>query len=129
MPIVDELRHLDRIKGNFMISETEYLSPIILFEKGKVASQIVYSNLAQIVEQQQYFFDTLWSKAIPAKDRIYELEYGVGSPFIETIRDPVEVQTIGFNHIRSATDEILIIFSTADAFYRQLAVAGAMQEF
>jgi two-component system sensor histidine kinase VicK len=125
--IVDELRHLDGIKGNFMISETEYLSPIILFEKGKVASQIVYSNLAQIVEQQQYFFDTLWNKAIPAKDRIYELEHGIESSFIETIRDPVEVQMIAFNLIRSATDEILIIFSTANAFYRQMVVAGVVQ--
>ena len=125
--IVDELRHLDRIKGNFMISETEYLSPIILFEKGKVASQIIYSNLKEIVEQQQYFFDTLWSKAILAKDRIYDLEHGVESPFIETIRDPVKVQTIGFNHVQSATEEILIIFSTANAFHRQLVVAGGMR--
>jgi hypothetical protein len=35
MTIVDELRHLQGIKGNFMLSETEYLSPIILLEKGK----------------------------------------------------------------------------------------------
>jgi len=28
--IVDELRHLDGIKGNFMISEEEYLAPVIL---------------------------------------------------------------------------------------------------
>jgi signal transduction histidine kinase len=111
-----------------MLSETEYLSPIILFEKGKVASQIVYSNLEQIVEQQQYFFDNIWSKAMPAKDRIYDLEHGVEkSPFIETIRDPVEVQMIGFNCIQSATEEILIIFSTANAFYRQIIVAGVMQ--
>ena len=35
-----------------MLSETEYLrSPIILFQKGKIASQILYSNLAQIVQQ------------------------------------------------------------------------------
>ena len=130
MTLVDELRHLDGIKGNFMLSETEYLSPIILFEKGKVASQILYSNLAQIVEQQQYFFDTLWSKAIPAKDRIYELEHGVEeSPFIETIRDPVEIQTTAFNHIQSAVEEILTIFSTANAFYRQIVVAGGMQLF
>jgi two-component system, OmpR family, sensor histidine kinase VicK len=85
MTIVDELRHLDRIKGNFMLSETEYLSPVVLFEKGKVASQIIRSTLKEIVEQQQYFFDTLWSKAIPAEDRISELEHGVESPFIETI--------------------------------------------
>jgi len=130
MTLVDELRHLEGIKGNFMLSETEYLSPIILFEKGKVASQILYSNLAQIVQQQQYFFDTLWSKAIPAKDRIYELEHGVEeSPFIETIRDPVEIQMTAFNHIQSAVEEILTIFSTANAFYRQIVVAGGMQLF
>jgi two-component system, OmpR family, sensor histidine kinase VicK len=48
MTLIDDLRHLEGIKGNFMLSETEYLSPIILFEKGKVASQIVYSNLVQL---------------------------------------------------------------------------------
>jgi two-component system, OmpR family, sensor histidine kinase VicK len=127
MSIVDELRHVEGIKGNFMLSETEYVSPVILFEKGKVAPQIVYSNLAQIVEQQQYFFDTLWSKAIPAKDRIYELEYGIESPFIETIRDPIEAQMIGFNCMQSAREEILVMFSTANAFYRQLVVAGGMR--
>jgi two-component system, OmpR family, sensor histidine kinase VicK len=130
MTLVDELRHLEGIKGNFMLSESEYLSPIILFEKGKIASQIVYSNLVQIVEQQQYFFDTLWSKAIPAKDRIYELENGIEeSPFIETIRDPVEVQMTAFNHIQSAVEEILTIFSTANAFYRQIVIAGGMKLF
>src|ERR671932_2678041 len=56
MILVDELRHLDGIKGNFMVSETEYLSPIILFEKGKIASQIVYSNQKEIVDQHQYIF-------------------------------------------------------------------------
>jgi hypothetical protein len=36
---------------------------------------------------------------------------------------------IGFTVIQSAMEEILIILSTANAFYGQLAVAGAMQEF
>jgi two-component system, OmpR family, sensor histidine kinase VicK len=27
MAIVDEVRHLDGIKGNFMVSEIEYLAP------------------------------------------------------------------------------------------------------
>jgi two-component system, OmpR family, sensor histidine kinase VicK len=57
--IVDELRHLDGIKGNFMISELEYLVPIVPFEKRKVASQIIYSNVKEIVDQHQYMFDTL----------------------------------------------------------------------
>src|SRR5215467_1881611 len=74
--IVDDLRHLDGMKGNFMISESEYLAPIIL-EKGKIASQLIYSNVRQIVEQQQYMFETLWSKAIPSEQRIREIEEGV----------------------------------------------------
>jgi two-component system, OmpR family, sensor histidine kinase VicK len=75
--IVDEMRHLDGIKGNFMISESEYLAPLILFEKGKTASQIIYSNQKQVVEQHQYVFDTLWNKALLAQQRIKNLEGGI----------------------------------------------------
>jgi signal transduction histidine kinase len=77
MTIVDELRHLEGIKGNFMLSETEYIAPIILFEKGKIASQIIYSNQKEIVDQHQYMFDTLWNKAVSAEQRIKEIEDGV----------------------------------------------------
>src|SRR5207248_1932295 len=31
----------------------------------------------EIVEQQQYIFETLWSKAIPSEQRIREIEDGV----------------------------------------------------
>ena len=77
MSIVNELRHLDGIKGNFMISESEYLAPVVLFEKGKVASQLIHSNVKELVEQQQYVFDSFWSRAIPAKQRITEIEEGI----------------------------------------------------
>ena len=43
--MVDELRHLDGIKGNFYISETEYIAPARFHKKGKPASQIIYSNV------------------------------------------------------------------------------------
>ena len=77
MTIVDELRHLDGIRGNFMVSETEYRAPVILFEKGKIASQIICSNVKEIVDQHQYMFDTLWNKAISAQQRIKEIEEGI----------------------------------------------------
>ncbi|HKG71581.1 MAG TPA: HAMP domain-containing sensor histidine kinase, partial [Nitrososphaeraceae archaeon] len=47
---------------------------------------------------------------------------------IETIRDPVEIQMLGFELIKSAAYEILVIFSTANAFHRQER-AGAMELF
>jgi two-component system, OmpR family, sensor histidine kinase VicK len=75
--IVDELRHLDGIKGNFMLSESEYLAPVVLFEKGKIAPQIIYSNIKELVEQQQYVFDSFWNRAISAQQKIREIEEGV----------------------------------------------------
>ena len=59
--MVSELRHLDGIKGNFYISETEYIAPTSLHEEGKPASQIIYSNVKEIVEhQRQIVFDSFW---------------------------------------------------------------------
>ena len=69
MSIVDELRHLDGIKGNFMVSEKEYLAPMISYRKGEIASNIIYSNIREVIEHQQYIFDTFWSKAIPAEQK------------------------------------------------------------
>src|SRR6266487_2901161 len=77
MRIVDEMRHLDAIKGNFMVSESEYVGPLILFEHGKIAPQAVYSNISEVVEQQQYLFENFWNQAIPAEERIKEIEEGV----------------------------------------------------
>ena len=72
-----EIRHLDGIKGNFYISDTEYIAPATFHERGKPASQMIYSNVKEIVNHQQYLFDTLWNKAIPAEQKIKELEEGV----------------------------------------------------
>jgi len=71
------VRHLDGIKGNFMVSEKEYLAPAASNNTSNIASQIIYSNLHEIVEQQQYIFETLWTKAIPAEQRIREIEEGI----------------------------------------------------
>ena len=71
---ITEVRHLDGIKGNFMVSEKEYLAPAASRGISYVTSQIIYSNVKEIVEHQQYIFDTLWNKAIPATKRIREIE-------------------------------------------------------
>jgi len=116
---VDDLRHLDGIKGSFYISETEYLAPAVSYEEGKVASQMIYTNVRELVEHQQYVFDTLWNRSIPAQEKIKEIENGIQPHFIETVRDPFQLQKIGFELVRSARDEILLLFSTANAFHRQ----------
>jgi signal transduction histidine kinase len=87
MKMTDELRHLDGIKGNFYISESGYLAPATLHEKGKPASQIIYSNVNEIIEHQKYVFDSFWNRAIPAEQRIKEIEEGLAPEFYEVIKD------------------------------------------
>ena len=77
--MVYELRHLDGMKGNFYISESAYLAPATSHEKGKPASQIIYSNVKEIVEHQRYVFDSFWNRAVPANQRIKEIEEGTSS--------------------------------------------------
>src|ERR687889_1285578 len=77
--MVYELRHLDGMKGNFYISESAYLAPATFHEKGKPASQIIYSNVKEIVEHQRYVFESFWNRAVPAKQRIREIEEGTSS--------------------------------------------------
>jgi two-component system, OmpR family, sensor histidine kinase VicK len=92
MSIVDEVRHLDGIKGNFMVSEIEYLAPATTHEETKLASLIIYSNVIEIVEHQQYVFETLWNKSMSAEKRIKELEQGITTHYqINVIEDPDEV--------------------------------------
>ena len=74
LDIVDELRHLDGVKTNFMISEEEYLAPLIQEKSDAIASEHIYSDLVQIVEHGRCIFDTLWSKSISAEERISQLQ-------------------------------------------------------
>ena len=74
-----ELRHLDGMKGNFYISESAFLAPATFHEKGKPSSQIIYSNVKEIVEHQRYVFDSFWNSAVPAERRIKEIEEGTSS--------------------------------------------------
>jgi two-component system, OmpR family, sensor histidine kinase VicK len=69
-----ELRHLDGSQSNFMVSDEEYLAPGLSQGTSNLESQIIYSNVKEIVERQKYIFNTLWNKAIPVIKRIREIE-------------------------------------------------------
>jgi len=123
--IVDEVRHLAGINGNFYINDREYIAPARIHKKGKPASQIIYSNLKQIIEHQRYVFETFWKYGTDGRERIKQIEKGVELQDIEVIRTPLEIQKRAVALVKSASKEILIIFSTANAFHRQER-SGAM---
>ena len=76
MKLVDELRHLDGVKGGVAVSESEYMATTVL-QEAKPLTQVIYSNVKEVVEQAQYIFDTLWNTTIPAEEKIRELEEGI----------------------------------------------------
>jgi two-component system sensor histidine kinase VicK len=76
LSLVHELRHLDGIKSNFMISEGEYLAPLVQDRREVIASELIHSDITQVVQHGQQIFDTLWSKSISAEERLKELQDG-----------------------------------------------------
>jgi two-component system sensor histidine kinase VicK len=118
MTIVDELRHLDGIKGNFYISETGYLAPATFHEAGKPAAQIIYSNVKELIEHQKYVFETLWSKTIPAEERICEIEEGIEAEFYEVITDKEKASQILIDMTNSIKKNALIFLPNDKALLR-----------
>ena len=121
--IVTEMRHLEGLVGGIAVSESEYMSTTTLREQ-QLLTQVFYSNAKEVVGQGQYIFDTFWHKAILAEDRIREIEEGIKPEFIETIRDPTKVQNIAFDLVKLCKEEILTIFSTSNAFFREESAGG-----
>jgi two-component system, OmpR family, sensor histidine kinase VicK len=116
-----EIRHLDGIKGNFEVSDKkEYVAATKLQkEEEEPIPQLIRSNVKELVEQQQYVFESFWNRAIPSEQKIKEIEYGIHPEVTEVIRSPDEVEKLEWNLLRKAKKEVSIIYSTANAFYIQ----------
>ncbi|MFL6378381.1 MAG: hypothetical protein ACJ72R_13095 [Nitrososphaeraceae archaeon] len=90
MKLVDELRHLNGVKGGLAVSETEYMATTVL-EEAKPLTQVIFSSVKEVVEQGQYIFDTLWNTAIPAEQKIREIEEGIIHYETKIIEDPNQI--------------------------------------
>jgi two-component system sensor histidine kinase VicK len=109
-----EVRHLDGILGNFGVSETEYLASATL-DKEKIVPLLIHSNVKQIVKQQQYVFQTLWKKAIPAEQRIEEIELGKEHEFLEVCADHREAASVYSHFAELVQSEALLILPNSKA--------------
>lgn len=66
-----ELRHLAGVRGSFAVSEREFVAGI----RGKTSlKKLICSNVPELVAHQRDVFETFWQIAVPAADRIKELE-------------------------------------------------------
>lgn len=114
--LVDELRHLDGVRGGMAVNESEYMATTVL-RRSKPPSKAIYSNFEEFVAQGQYIFDTLWNAAIPAEKKIRAIEEGSIA---------IEPATI----IENNPDEIIKQLKRIDEGSNQLSIcltAGGMQ--
>lgn len=87
------------------------------------------SDFKHFVGEQQFVSDPFWNKAIPTELELSEIdkEIGLDKPdSIRVLQNPVEIQKILIEIGKTSSDEILILFSTANAFHRQEKL-GAFQ--
>ena len=121
-----EMRHMDRVKGNFAIEDGDgvYLVAHAIEKEEELIKHAIYSTVKGIVEPQQYLFDILWSKGLPAEYRFRELEEGIIPDVVEILRDPYAIQRLTFELIKSARDEILIMYSMSSSFLRQQKIGS-----
>ncbi len=88
--IVDEFRHLEGLKGVLAVNELEYVGTTVLKEKEHL-THVICSTEKEVVEQQQYTFDTFWRNAIPYEQRIIEVEQGIERIKTEVLENPLDI--------------------------------------
>jgi two-component system, OmpR family, sensor histidine kinase VicK len=125
---IGELRHFDGVKVNFAILDGKEYQATIIHEESEPVAQLIVSNAKSFVDQHQYVFDTLWSRAIPGEQKIKEIQEGIRPDFADVIHDYKEIQKINFNLIKSAKKEILVLFLTINAFHQHTQLMQLFKE-
>jgi hypothetical protein len=103
---IAEVRHMDNAKGGMAVTEREYIATANL-QESKPVSHLIHSNVKEIVEQQQFVFNSFWVNAIPAAQRIMEIEEGVQRIETRVLDDAEDI----YNKIKSlgkGSEEILV---------------------
>jgi len=122
-----QVRHVKNMPPvNFGVSDNELAATIEKMEGGKISQSFLISNEPLYINHFNSLFEEIWKTGLDAKERIKAIEEGIDSEGIEIIQDPVEIQKHGFRLIQQAIKEILVMYSTANAFHRQES-AGAIQ--
>jgi hypothetical protein len=112
--------HTDASGGDFCIIDGAMYFYDIEVSSHKIAGcyrQLFSKNLS-FVKLQQNLFENLLNHAIPARDKIKEVEHGIQREFIKTIHDPTSILQLVKDRIETAGFDIQVLFTTMNSFYR-----------
>jgi signal transduction histidine kinase len=115
--------HIKHVKNmppiDFAVSDKEMVASIEKTGSGQAIKNLLVSTEQPYIDHFTSIFNELWKSGSDAKDRIKAIEEGIDTEGIEIIQNPAEIQKIIFDLLKSAQEEILVIFSSANAFHRQ----------
>ena len=116
---IAEVRHLNKIVGNFVTSDREYLGQS---SGHNFLSHLIYTDDDRMLEQHNHIFQNLWNNATTQQDKISSLEVGVDPEEVKMLSDPLEIRNTYINLISSANFEISLIIETPKALKRNYRV-------
>ena len=132
MKFAEVVRHVEGIKANFAVRNTDYIGIATSNAEiqSSIQSHIIYSNVKGIIDQQQYLFNSLWDKSIPAEQRIEEIERGVQAEFFEIINDTKRISEILIDLAKSVVNEVVLLLPNDRALIRidRLGVVDSLLE-
>ena len=120
-----ELRHIDGVKGSFSIIDGKEYGADPNISEFQPPFEFIYSNVKKFVEQQQFFFETLWNKAIPAEQRIKEIEEARAPEKLEILEDTQKSISRAFDIMNKTQNELLVLFATPRTFTLALQAGAA----
>ena len=122
-----QVRHVKSISAmNFTVGDKEVNATIDKMEGGKMIQSLITSTEPIYVKYFYTIFEDLWNKGIDAQKRICDIEEGIDETNIEIIPNPQEGIKNAWKIVKAARKEVSIIFSTANAFSRQIEM-GALR--
>jgi signal transduction histidine kinase len=106
----------------------EFDSPdcVVMFKRLK---SVYGDRLKGLLGLEQFISDPFWNRVTPDEGEMVQIQNeslrGVGiQDVIQIVEEPERIIKLGHDMIRSAKQEVLIMFSTANAFKRQISIGG-----
>ena len=120
-----QIRHTRNLPPmSFEYTDNESAATIDKLEHGIRIQNLLISNETAYLKHFGSIFEELWNNGVDAADRIKDIEEGIDLAEIEIIANPREGITRAWSAIKHAKEEVLIMFSSTNAFRRQIQMGG-----
>jgi two-component system, OmpR family, sensor histidine kinase VicK len=87
---------------------------------GRMVQSLLVSNEPAYIDHFHSIFEDLWTKGIDVEDRINDIDEGTDLTDIEIIQNPRDGLARAWSYVEKSKYEVLSIFSTPNAFRRQV---------